>query len=195
VRRATTDKSIILALLFASQIFISGCAAGGKPPLCARERWARQWSAGPDDSAGAAGQRATLALDRLRGAAAVQAAGIHVLVCRRPSAFAWPDRHVYVTTGLLALLDDDELTAAVAHELGHLQACDHQVASLRGPAADDVEARADALGCEIMKAQGYSPRVLARALSKVRDAYDTPAQCRDALTRRIEWLHDSDGVR
>jgi Zn-dependent protease with chaperone function len=195
VRRAFNGNSIILGLLLTSQIFVCGCASGGKAPLSARERWARQWSAGPDDNAAADSQRATLALDRLRGAAAVPAAGIHVLVCRRPSAFAWPDRHVYVTTGLLALLNDDELTAAVAHELGHLQARDHQLASLRGPAADDVEARADALGCEIMKSRGISPEVLARALAKVRDAYDTPAQCRDALTRRIEWLRESDGVR
>jgi Zn-dependent protease with chaperone function len=124
----------------------------------------------------------------------VQPAGIHLLANRRPAAFAWPDRHIYVTTGLLALLDDDELTAALAHELGHLQARDRHMAALRGPAADDIEARADALGCELLKAGGIRTGVLARALAKVRDAPDTPGQCREALTRRIEWLRLSDSA-
>lgn len=45
----------------------------------------------------------------------------HVLDMPTPNAHALPSGHIFVTRGLLALLDDEaELAAALAHELGHV---------------------------------------------------------------------------
>ena len=43
---------------------------------------------------------------------------VHVLRSGELGAFAWPQGDVVVTTALVELLDDDELAAAVAHEVG-----------------------------------------------------------------------------
>ncbi|MDB5298918.1 MAG: hypothetical protein JWO87_581 [Phycisphaerales bacterium] len=195
MRKATTNISIALVITLVLQFCAAGCGVDQTASDSARDRWARQWPEPVGHGTEPEARRAALAMDRLRVQSWVQPAGLHVLANRRPAAFAWPDRHVYVTTGLLALLDDDELTAALAHELGHLQARDRHLAALRGPAADDIETRADELGCELLKAGGIRPAVLARALAKVRDAPDTPVQCREALTHRIEWLRLRDEIQ
>jgi Zn-dependent protease with chaperone function len=94
---------------------------------------------------------------------------------------------------LLHLLTDDELAAAVAHELGHLSA-GHAAggpAALGGaPAAHpaDHEARADAIACDLLDAVGLTPTALARALAKVRDDPLTPRTCNEPLDRRVRLL-------
>src|SRR5437899_1996032 len=49
-------------------------------------------------------------------------------------AFGWPDGRIYLTRSLVDLLDDQELAAAIAHELGHLVVDGHLhgAAALRG---------------------------------------------------------------
>ena len=57
-------------------------------------------------------------------------------------AFAWPDGRIRVTRGLIDLLNDEELAAAVAHEIGHLLADGYLAGrfSLHGAAGpQDVE--------------------------------------------------------
>jgi Zn-dependent protease with chaperone function len=119
-----------------------------------------------------------------------------VLASGRPCAYAWPDGTLFVTRGLLDLLDDDELAAALAHEMGHLSVGPATGYAALADEADaepaagtaDVETTADAAGCDLLRASGLSLAALARALAKVRDAPQTPAACRPALSRRIRRL-------
>ena len=65
-----------------------------------------------------------------------------VLACDDVCAYAWRDGTVYVTAALVDRLDDEELAAAIAHELGHLVADGHlrAIAALDGGAALDGKA-------------------------------------------------------
>jgi Zn-dependent protease with chaperone function len=86
-------------------------------------------------------------------------------------AWAWPDGRVQVSRALVDGLDDDELSAALAHELGHLLDRGHLPRgprALRGaPGSDDLESRADRLGCDLLARGGVPPDAMARMLFKV----------------------------
>jgi Zn-dependent protease with chaperone function len=115
---------------------------------------------------------------------------VRVLNADRPCAYCWPDGTLFVTKGLLRLLDDDELTGALAHEIGHLSGGSAGVrsAAFSGNGGMDCEVRADAAGCELLQAAGLSPDFLARALLKVRDDPQTPASLRTALSQRVQTI-------
>lgn len=89
-------------------------------------------------------------------------------------AWSWPDGRIRVSRALVDALDEDELRAAIAHELGHLLD-DGAVASngtaLAGaggrPDASAVEVRADALACTLLRAHGANPEALPRMLRTV----------------------------
>jgi predicted Zn-dependent protease len=85
------------------------------------------------------------------------------------AAFAWPDGSVLVTRELADLLDDDQLAAALAHEIGHLVDGGHlgnAPAALAGPLADDeAERHADRTGCTLLAAHGRSPVAMQRMLA------------------------------
>jgi Zn-dependent protease with chaperone function len=86
-------------------------------------------------------------------------------------AWSWPDGRIRVSRALVDLLDDDELRAALAHEVGHLLDGGHVVggpASLRGShGAAGVEARADVLGCRLLRARGAPTEALPRMLRRL----------------------------
>jgi hypothetical protein len=86
-------------------------------------------------------------------------------------AWAWPDRRIRVSRALVDLLDDDELAAALGHELGHLldrgDLPAPPVALLGGSGGDDLEARADQIGCRLLAARGLASDAMARMLAKV----------------------------
>ena len=50
------------------------------------------------------------------------------------TAYGWRGGNLFLTRGLVDVMDDDELAAAVAHELGHLLGDGHvhSMTSLRG---------------------------------------------------------------
>jgi predicted Zn-dependent protease len=121
---------------------------------------------------------------------------VQVLASIEPSAFSWPSGKVFVTRGLVDLLDDDELAAAIAHELGHLLGDGHvkespgsAVASLRGCQTDfDAESRADAMGVNLLRAKGIPEKAMGSMLEKVRVAGQLPVTCKSAISRRVELL-------
>ncbi len=101
------------------------------------------------------------------------------------------DGHVFVTRGLMNHLDDAEIQAAIAHELGHLVSDRHvqPVASLRGCCVDpDQEVRADAVGTELLIAQGLSPSAMISMLRKVQRFGSLSPACVAAVDHRIEML-------
>ena len=114
-----------------------------------------------------------------------------------PAAHSWPDGQVFVTLGLVELLNDEELAAAIGHELGHLLG-DGQlqqrggVASLRGcrgcREGFGAEADADARGADLLTAAGLHPRAMSSMLRKVCDAGDLDPSCVAAIERRIRLI-------
>jgi hypothetical protein len=118
---------------------------------------------------------------------------VAVLASPRPGAYAWPDGRVFVTRGLLALLDDSELTAAVAHELGHLQreTPAHPPASVHGHAHDDAlkeECRADTAASALLRASGQDSAAVARMLRKLHASPVLSEDCRRSLALRLRRL-------
>jgi predicted Zn-dependent protease len=91
-------------------------------------------------------------------------------------------------------LDDEELAAAVAHELGHLLNDGHlqPVASLKGCERDadlDNESKADVAGMSILASTNIRRSAMITMLQKVGTAAGLSPACRDALTRRQDVLN------
>jgi predicted Zn-dependent protease len=115
-------------------------------------------------------------------------------------AYGWPNGRLFVTRGLVDLLDDHELAAAIAHEMGHLlndghvRHADHlqTAVSLRGCAeqseALDAESEADAIAADLLAVEGMSPTAVLRMLEKVSAAGSASPACRAALGQRISLL-------
>jgi Zn-dependent protease with chaperone function len=99
-------------------------------------------------------------------------------------AWAWPDARIRVSRAMVDLLDDDELAAALGHELGHLLDRGNlpapPLALLGGSGGNDLEVRADQIGCRLLAARGMAPEAMARMLAKV-----AARCCGDSFARRI----------
>ncbi len=105
------------------------------------------------------------------------------------AAFAWPDGSVLVTRDLVDLLDDEQLAAAIAHEIGHLLDDGHLAAPAAladAPADDEPERRADRTGCRLLAEAGRSPDAMPRMLVAVNAALGT-----DVLRERIVAATDA----
>ena len=146
--------------------------------------------------AGAFQSRADAALSRL---APPIKGGKTVSVCVLGSdsigAFGWPDGTLYVHRGLIEALSDEELSAALAHELGHLlnDGRIEGIASLRGCARSfEEETRADEVGVAVLKSSGIGPSAMIRMLTKVRNLLPDAPYCRAAIGRRIQRLEASE---
>ncbi len=123
---------------------------------------------------------------------------IYVLNASDIGAHALPDGNIFVTRALMDLLDDEELSAAIAHELAHLinDGHLHAVMSLRGCCeTPEAEARADATGVELLRERGLDPRAMSRMLGKVKVTAELTPACRNAIGHRIELLSTRGDVR
>jgi predicted Zn-dependent protease len=143
-------------------------------------------------------QRAEAVALRLAGHDPMLQVKVHVLCSDAACAFAWPDRTVYLTRGLIDRADDAILAAAVAHEMGHLLKDQRSVpslatapliSSLHGCDADtDAEFRADAVGIALLREKNLPSDAMARMLRLVRDSNALTSDCRRAMERRIQRL-------
>lgn len=143
------------------------------------------------------GRGGELAGERLAGDAPVKRLQFAVLNSPAACAYAWPDGHVFVTRGLAQALDDEELAAAVAHELGHLLNDGHLAAqaSLRGcwavsgdPAAGGVEARADATGAALLRLRGIPADAMPLMLRALRATGRLSPACAAGIGPRLARL-------
>ncbi|MGE5611038.1 MAG: M48 family metalloprotease [Bacillota bacterium] len=137
--------------------------------------------------------RAITALAKLRAGSIRGNLTIHVLDSNTPTAYAWPSGDIFVTRALLDVLpSDDELTAAIAHEVGHLVADGHcrTIMTLGGSkrSGQDAEARADDLARHLLQTAGLPSDSLLHALQKVQASPRLSASCRCGLQHRIERL-------
>ena len=109
----------------------------------------------------AATARAQAALARIADGCACAGVTVRVLGQSDPAAFAWRDGSLFVTRGLVALLADDELSAALAHEIAHLT---REGDGLPDAAAEQL---ADRIGGDVLRASGLSPALMTRMLRKL----------------------------
>jgi hypothetical protein len=106
-------------------------------------------------------------------------------------AFSFPSGEVIVTRGLLTAMSDDEVTAVVGHEVGHLLTDGHTSAptALTGrPAGGDKESDADAASVKLLTAMNLPPTAMRTALEKVHATLPADSPMRSALTARIQLL-------
>lgn len=172
-------RSIYIAFSIVLAVLCGGCAASGDHRM-----WASQYGG---VQAGTTAARVEAIAQRLQvGLAGLQVQS-RVLRTDLISAFSFPDGSIYLTHGLVERASDEELAAAIAHELGHLLIDGH----VRGPAALrgndrrlDTEAEADALGCRILETHGIAYTAMARMLQLVAADRTCHAPC-DDLRRRI----------
>ena len=172
---------ILLFMVWAGVAFGSGC---GTATESQRSSWVRKHGGLADDRwqgrIGVGG--AQLVADSIDSPVAVR-----VLASDAVCAYSWPDGQVFVTRGLVEVLNEDELAAAVAHEVGHLLDGEHAVpvVSLQGVrGSTDSEERADAMGVQLLERQGIGPAAMSMMLTKVLGSCSDRAR-REALGRRI----------
>lgn len=83
-----------------------------------------------------------------------------------PNAFAVPGGPVILTRGIVALaIDEAELAAVIAHEIGHKLAGHGEVGSIGG--GSRIEAEADRIGMQLIVAAGYDPRAQGRLQARM----------------------------
>ena len=130
------------------------------------------------------------------GSSADRSVCVHVLDSDSIGAYGWPDGNVFVTRGLVDLLTDQELTAAIAHEMGHLlnDGHLHTVVSLRGCCTSpDIEVRADSIGVRLLAEHGIGREAMTSMLNKVRLSSGMPSLCQQRIGQRIELLTEQAG--
>lgn len=136
-------------------------------------------------------QRRAEAASALLGRQVEGRSQVYALNSDSVGAYSWPDGSIFVTRGLMDLLNDQELAAAIAHEMGHLlnDGHLHAVASLRGCCVSpDAEVRADATGMELLRIRRISANAMVTMLQKVRASLPASSSCQQAIATRIEAL-------
>lgn len=137
---------------------------------------------------------------------------VGVLETERVGAFGWPNGHLFVTRGLVDRLNDAELSAAIAHEMGHL--LDGGKLRMIGKDSDssdradvlgsdrmksegcdvDREVRADAAGVRLLRADGIPPLAMLSMLKKVEMCSVLTPPGRLAIERRLQLLSGRGGA-
>lgn len=116
---------------------------------------------------------------------------LHVLQNREPTALAWPNGDVFLTSGLVQILSDDEIAGVIGHELGHLIR-DHPSAggaSLTGHHDHaQSEIHADDAGLALLTSTGTPQKALRSALQKVLSYHELKGITPRQLAARIARL-------
>jgi predicted Zn-dependent protease len=185
VRRLTGLPVAILALLLA------GCTSS----QATMDRWLDRNGGLAKD--GVRLTRAERALAALPAAMVGRPLTVAVLDSDQLGAFGWQTGRIFVTRALVDLVDDAELTAAIAHEIGHLSS-DNGALPLAalggGESASADEIRADAAARELVARAGLREDSVARLLEKLARDERLPITCRRDIVRRLERLGSPTGA-
>jgi hypothetical protein len=191
VRGVGVNRTIRVGLCIVAALALIGCGASTD----AVDAWARR------QGGLCAFQQRRVDQITQRLAAACEPIRVGVLDADDLAAFSWPDRRAFVTRGLVAATSDDELAAAIAHELGHLLTDGHLPARAAAAAAlqggstirADVEARADRVARGMLAISGMDPDAMRRLLVKLADgAGGQSTRYRAQLRKRIAHLSSAD---
>ncbi|HET6247502.1 MAG TPA: M48 family metalloprotease [Tepidisphaeraceae bacterium] len=172
-----------LSICMAALVLAVGCAPDvGNSPTTNPAR--------PITPYGLTARRASLALARLQP---FFPGVVQLRVVRSPTlgAYSEPGGRIFLTTGLAELLDDDEIAAALAHEMGHLTQTDASPNGMRfslGGPMRDIEQRADAEALVLLDRGGVPVRAMAHTLQKLHDSRAVSNETRYALAARIALL-------
>lgn len=172
----------------------TGCAAG--PRSAAMNRWITQQ--GGELVQDARQQRLDRIAKQLSDATLNGPLTVTILDSDRITAYSWPNGEIFVTAGLLDACTDQQVAAAIAHEVGHLLNDGHLktrqgVQGLGGNAPhahdhnnsnNDIEIEADAMGCRLLSAAQLDPQAMASLLQTVREQSPV-AKVKAAMSRRI----------
>ncbi len=115
---------------------------------------------------------------------------VRIINSARLAAWSWPDADIYISRGLAMHLNNGELSAAIAHEMGHLiNSGAVQCPYALGHAGEklNIESGADLTGARVLAAHGISPQNLLAVLNLLRRR-TTSASLKTALTQRIYIL-------
>ena len=166
----------------------AGCAGSGAPQdFHPSATWVDQHGG----TAAALDQRADRICQQLAAETFAQPIHAHVLAEDQLCGYAWPGGSIFITRGLMKAATDDELAAAIAHEMGHLLARRSYptvFALAGGSDPHDMEAQADAIGCFLLRVKGVCPSAMGSLLEKVKQSPLTPEPARLSIARRIELL-------
>jgi Zn-dependent protease with chaperone function len=175
------DRHRLLLLLGLICAAATGCASSSDP----HDAWVTRCGGLSADRE--AVQRVQALADR------VTARPVMIDVLDRPdlAAFSWPNGRIYLSRGLVEALDDELLTAAVAHEIGHLlnHGASKRPAALRGtPTALAAEIAADRAGMQLLVRRGHRRDAMQRMLSHVVAQPNLPDHVKAQLRHRIAAL-------
>ena len=184
--------ALLLILGLAVLVGLGGCHLGAKRLARAPERWIQeQGGIVADVDVAPRARVAWQAVTRERREPRLR---LRVLAAPSLSAFAWPSGEIFLTSGLVDALDDDEITAALAHEIGHLEAEAlgsaapgfAGLASRAGSLA--AEHRADLFGLDLLEARRIPGQAMVDMLRKVHARMVPGCATRAALEDRIRLL-------
>jgi Zn-dependent protease with chaperone function len=191
-------RLILLGLVCGTLGLGTGCtmqrASSGASRHDVHDVWVR-WHGGvlALENGSAYQKRVEAAVVCLKGASSGTAC-VQVLDTSDAAAYAWPDGSIFASRGLVDLLSDDELAAALAHEMGHLidDGWLRSPVALSGhPATADCEMRADDVACALLRGAGLGEQTLARTLRRVSGTLEGSDPCRPLLAARIARLEAS----
>jgi predicted Zn-dependent protease len=114
---------------------------------------------------------------------------VQLLASDQVNALSMPGGRVYITRGLYARLQDDDLIAAVlAHEFAHLNARDHYKPRCRNPEESlDREMAADTLAVTYLEPSGIRPSAMADVIRIIADVQ--PAQWVERRVGQLERVN------
>jgi predicted Zn-dependent protease len=176
---------------------VAACCAGCASPPSAHSRDIAEWAAqqGGIECLDSARQQRLERVARPLLAAYGRGVTLHVLASDHACAYAWPGGDVFVTRRLTEILDDNELAAAVAHELGHLMSDPRKpsaaAATLAPAADDDQERQADARGAALLKRAGLPAAAMTQMLESVANRGGLDLAERRALAERAKVRQSS----
>jgi hypothetical protein len=182
-------RILLISSLASFSVACSSMPAAERSPQWKRWSMARggvvdaQHSLAIQQRADAALARLNLAPTGLNLAPTERGIVLRILDSSRVAAYAWRDGSIFLTRGLLQVVNDDELSAAIAHEIGHLRGLGDDLSQVA------AEQLADELGCQTLVASEIEPHNMLAMLVKLDD--HRGSTLRAPIRQRIARLQSS----
>ena len=185
------------ALLLLAATLLIGCETTPTSHIDDMPRSARAWinSVGGVTDDAACQERADAILHRLVAPWEPPGEPVRLAIIDddRVRAYAWPPCYVLVSRGMMNKMQETEIAAAIAHELGHLiddRHLDPPAALVGGGHSPNQEHRADAIGLKLMARAQYNAEGMTSLLDYLLQDETLSVQTRGRIERRLEDCAD-----